>query len=209
MYPLQSHLHPSEGVPDVRIVPAREFRSVAWNNGGGTTRDIDVLADADAVVARVSLASIERDGPFSDFTGYDRTIVLVAGAGATLHFGGGTVVGLDRIAEPFGFDGGDAVVARVPGGPVQAFNVMTRRDQLRHRVTAGSLTSPFDPPSSVAVRYVLVVVGSVAVAGLSGTVEGGEVMAGDALRIIGPGSVACRAMTSNTVVIVADIERAG
>lgn len=102
-----------------------------WKNGGGSTAEIAVEpAGADLAAGfgwRLSIASIERDGPFSAFAGYDRWIMLIEGAGMVLDLGGGR---MERIAErfrPFEFAGEAAVECRLIDGPIRDFNLMLRR----------------------------------------------------------------------------------
>lgn len=104
---------------------------MAWKNGGGSTAEIAVEpAGADLASGfdwRLSIAAVERDGPFSAFAGYDRTIMLIEGAGMALDLGGGRI---ERIAErfrPFEFAGEAAVECRLIDGPIRDFNLMLRR----------------------------------------------------------------------------------
>lgn len=90
----------------------------SWANGGGTTRELLVADDGSW---RISMADIDRDGPFSPFPGRDRVLTVVDGPVLQL-----TVDGLEQVVEPrrpFTFDGGAEVVASVPEGPVSALNV--------------------------------------------------------------------------------------
>jgi environmental stress-induced protein Ves len=102
-----------------------------WKNGGGSTAEIAVEPAGAALATgfdwRLSIASVERDGPFSAFAGYDRWIMLIEGAGMVLDFGGGRA---ERIAErfkPVEFAGEDPVDCRLIGGPIRDFNLMLRR----------------------------------------------------------------------------------
>ena len=116
---------------------ARMLRSVdyvvrPWKNGGGTTRDIAVSpagASLDTFDWRLSLAQVDRDGPFSRFDDVDRTIVLLEGA-MTLHESDRRI---DLVPnEPLAFAGERAIEATVAGGYTLDFNVMTRRGRARH-----------------------------------------------------------------------------
>lgn len=118
----------------VAILHASSYERIAWKNGGGVT-DLVATAAADPASWRVSIASIECDGPFSDFSGYDRTIVSLSGSGVTLAFSSGEERSLATL-EPFAFPGETRVDARLTGGPVRDFNVMTLRATHAHRVTA-------------------------------------------------------------------------
>ncbi|HEU4404651.1 MAG TPA: HutD family protein [Polyangiaceae bacterium] len=104
-----------------------------WKNGGGTTREIAAMPPGSGpagFVWRVSVAEIERAGPFSAFPGVDRQIVLLAGAGVRLR-GGAVDHRLDRPLEPFAFVGEAPIEAELLGGASRDLNVMTRRGAAR------------------------------------------------------------------------------
>jgi environmental stress-induced protein Ves len=105
-----------------------------WKNGGGTTVEIARFpADAtlDAFHWRISMARIERAGPFSRFPNVERSFSLCSGAAATLRVDGAAVT-LARDAAPYTFSGEAAVSAELPAGPVEDLNVMTRQGVFRH-----------------------------------------------------------------------------
>ncbi|HEY7639114.1 MAG TPA: HutD family protein [Steroidobacteraceae bacterium] len=118
------------------IIRSTDYPSRPWKNGGGTTRDI-IVSPAGASLERfdwrISLAQVERDGPFSRFDEVDRTLVLLSGA-MTLHEVGRRIE-LVR-GEPYAFAGEREIVASVSGGSSLDFNVMTRRGHAVHRVTS-------------------------------------------------------------------------
>jgi environmental stress-induced protein Ves len=100
-------------------------------------------ATSDDFELRVSMALIERDGPFSEFPGVDRTLVVIEGAGLTLEMADGATVVLDAASSPFAFTGDDPVCAKLTGDhPVRDVNVMTRRSVLRHRVARVEIDGP-------------------------------------------------------------------
>src|SRR5688572_185634 len=115
-----------------RILRSVDYVARPWKNGGGTTRDIAVSppgASLDTFDWRLSLAQVDRDGPFSRFDNVDRTIVLLSGA-MTLHERDRRI-DLAR-NEPFAFAGERAIEATVAGGSTLDFNVMTRRARASH-----------------------------------------------------------------------------
>ena len=70
-----------------RLLTPADYRPMPWKNGAGRTTEIAAHpagAALDAFAWRVSIADVERDGPFSRFPGIDRTIVLLDGAGMRL-----------------------------------------------------------------------------------------------------------------------------
>ncbi len=116
----------------LRIIRSADYPARPWKNGGGTTRDIVVSppgASLDDFDWRLSLAQVDRDGPFSRFDNVDRTLVLLDGAMA-LHERDARI---DLVRnEPFAFAGERAIEAKVGTGSTLDFNVMTRRGRARH-----------------------------------------------------------------------------
>ncbi|MFJ3465679.1 HutD family protein [Achromobacter spanius] len=107
-----------------------------WKNGGGVTR---TLAADPSGRWRVSVADIERDGPYSRFLGYDRVSVVLAGDGVMLQ-GEGVFVAL-RPREPAVF-GGDALLqSTLVGGPVQVLNLFVLRGAAMASVTCSVAAS--------------------------------------------------------------------
>ncbi|MBA2319595.1 MAG: HutD family protein [Deltaproteobacteria bacterium] len=111
----------------LQVVRAADHRSVPWKNGGGTTVEIAV-SPGTPFLWRASLARVEADGPFSDFTGYDRWLVLLDGPGMTLTFPDGDRI-LERPLRPFPFDGGTPVRAALRGGPTTDWNWIVDRSR--------------------------------------------------------------------------------
>ena len=131
-----------------RLIQYASLRPTPWKNGGGVTTELAMsppgagLGDFDW---RVSLASIAEDGPFSQFPGVDRTLVMVAGDGVLLEVGDERVV-LSPSEPLVEFAGEDPVHATVHGQSTLDFNVLTRRGRYRHRiepfVVCGSVPLP-------------------------------------------------------------------
>lgn len=101
-----------------------------WRNGGGTTTEIAIVPEGAALgerfLYRVSIADVASDGPFSRFDGYDRHIVLLAGAGMTLDCGAHGRIALAPLA-PRSFSGDWDVAGALVAGPVRDFNVIVDR----------------------------------------------------------------------------------
>lgn len=107
-----------------------------WKNGGGVTR---TLAADPAGRWRVSIADIERDGPYSRFPGYDRVSVVLSGEGVTLQ-GEGVLVAL-RPREPAPFGGDDGLQSTLIGGPVRVLNLFVRRGEAVASVTCAGVAA--------------------------------------------------------------------
>lgn len=112
------------------IVRAADVRPQPWANGGGTTRE---LARADDGAWRISLADVDRDGPFSAFPGKDRLLTVVDGPVLGLAVDGETHVVEPQ--RPFAFSGDASVVATVAEGPVRVLNLVVERGAVSPFVT--------------------------------------------------------------------------
>lgn len=106
---------------------------MAWKNGGGSTREIAIWppeTGLDDFLWRVSLATLEVDGPFSVFEQIDRHIMLVEGRGVRLHSPDGRIDHpLTRPYQPFAFSGDVPIRGDLVAGPSVDLNVMGRRDR--------------------------------------------------------------------------------
>ncbi len=110
-----------------------------WKNGAGTTTEIAIdLPNADVGGRfrwRLSIADVERSGPFSAFPGYERTIMVIAGRGMDLAVGDQPARRLERLFEPFVFSGDATAECRLLDGPIRDFNLMAERSSLQSRMT--------------------------------------------------------------------------
>lgn len=121
----------------MRILRSAGYRRMPWKNGGGVTREVAISpagASMETMDWRISLASVEEDGPFSIFTGVERTLCVVSGAGIQLRVGALAPADLLVTSEPYTFDGAAATHSRLLDGPIEDLNVMSRRERFRHSV---------------------------------------------------------------------------
>jgi environmental stress-induced protein Ves len=120
-----------------RLIAPGDARPMPWKNGGGRTTELAAGppgSTLDGFAWRVSIADVERDGPFSVFPGVDRTIVLLRGNGMELTDAHGSVT-LAVPYEPWAFSGDQPVGCRLVEGAVRDFNLMVRRGAARGVVT--------------------------------------------------------------------------
>ena len=140
----------------VDILRAADALTMPWKNGGGVTHEaIRVPAQGDVFIWRVSVAEIEASGPFSDFSAYNRTMVLLKGKGLRLNFDNGQQHTLIRVADLAQFDGALRTDCHLLDGPCVDLNLMVaktkpmiaRVDSLREsievRATKGESTVIF------------------------------------------------------------------
>ena len=100
-----------------------------WRNGLGTTIELlkQDLPGGSGFCWRLSMADVTTDGEFSDFSGYDRTLVLLEGNGITLNDGDNKQHRLDQQLDAAHFKGEDKICAKLHDGPIRDFNIMVHR----------------------------------------------------------------------------------
>jgi uncharacterized protein len=110
-----------------RVLRSSDYQRMPWKNGGGTTTEIWKAISPDGeMLWRLSVADVASDGPFSEFPGVDRWIMLIEGNGMELTIDGQ----VRRIAdpfEPFAFSGDASTDCRLLAGPIRDFNLMMAR----------------------------------------------------------------------------------
>jgi environmental stress-induced protein Ves len=128
-----------DGIGFVRLVTPADHRVMPWKNGFGRTTEI-AIDPPDVDIGgrfrwRLSIADVERSGPFSAFPGFERTIMVIAGHGMDLRVGDEPARRLDRLFEPFVFSGDRPAECRLLDGAIRDFNLMVERSSLRSRLT--------------------------------------------------------------------------
>jgi uncharacterized protein len=112
----------------IRIIRRSSFTATPWKNGGGITHEaIRVPPSGDAFLWRVSVAQIDASGPFSDFAGYDRKMVLLQGRGIVLAFGSGDQTALRGIGDWVEFDGAVPTRCELLDGPCVDLNLIVSK----------------------------------------------------------------------------------
>ncbi|WP_421994651.1 HutD family protein [Reyranella sp.] len=105
--------------------PAGYIRT-PWRNGGGVT--VDIALDGD--VWRFGRTPITAAGPFSDYAGFERLQVLVAGRGLVLETPQGDI-DVRQPFRPVRFAGETPIVSRLEAGPVEVVNLIGDRSRVR------------------------------------------------------------------------------
>jgi environmental stress-induced protein Ves len=102
-----------------------DFRIMPWKNGGGTTTELFRLPDTNAenFLLRLSVASVETDGPFSNFPGIDRHLIIISGNGCVLNH----EMELTTQSQPYAFPGEVKIECELVDGALRDFNVMVKR----------------------------------------------------------------------------------
>jgi len=109
------------------------YRHMPWKNGGGVTTDIAVsmrpgfaAGHWEGIVWRFSRTAIVTPGAFSDLSGFDRELALVAGEGLVLETTDGDI-DVRQAFRPVRFAGETAIVSRLEAGPVEVVNLIGDR----------------------------------------------------------------------------------
>src|SRR5579872_5463470 len=127
----------------MKLLREADYSTVPWKNGGGWTKEIlKVPAEANSFDWRLSLATIENGGPFSSFIGYDRTLILVRGAGVELDFGGDGKAVLRAPGQLAAFDGAWQTHCTLIDGPSSDLNLMVARKRVEAQTRLLRLTAP-------------------------------------------------------------------
>ncbi len=120
-----------------------DYPTAPWKNGGGWTKEIlKVPTEANSFDWRLSLATIEKAGPFSSFIGYDRTLILVRGAGVELDFGRDGHTVLRTPGQLAAFDGAWQTQCTLIDGPSSDLNLMVSRERAAAQTRLIRPTSP-------------------------------------------------------------------
>lgn len=149
-----------------RILRSSDYQSMPWKNGGGTTTEIWKAAGPDgAILWRLSIADVAADGPFSDFPGIDRWIMVVQGKGMELSISDLGTKRIEKLFEPLAFSGDAKTGCKLVDGPIRDFNLMVARNHAKGDLQVVTLsageTRTFD--REVAALHVLD--GSIEIAG--------------------------------------------
>jgi uncharacterized protein len=109
----------------LQIIRKSAFISVPWKNGGGITHEaMRIPETGDTFRWRVSIAHIDSSGPFSDFSGYQRIMVLLRGTGVSLRINAGESRELRSVGQLVEFDGAGQTYCELLDGPCVDLNLM-------------------------------------------------------------------------------------
>ena len=121
----------------MKLISYQDLIPTPWKNGGGVTRELACHpegADFATFLWRVSIAEVNRSGPFSCFPGIDRSITLLSGAGMQLTFADGKTHPLIAPLVPYQFIGEAALNAQLVDAGCEDFNLMCRRGMVSGEV---------------------------------------------------------------------------
>ena len=112
----------------------KDLAETPWKNGQGTTRQIAIHpanADISNFHWRISAATVNTVGPFSNFDNVTRSLALLTGDKITLNIQGQTVE-LHRDGQPVTFSGTVPTEMTDCPAPALDFGVMTNNNFAKH-----------------------------------------------------------------------------
>lgn len=119
------------------VISPSQFKTVPWKNGKGETTELAINqgGSLDNFEWRLSIASVVENGEFSDFSGYDRNLVLIQGQGIQLQHDESKLDSLDERLDLASFDGASKTLGTLKGGAIKDLNLITSHKHFRSKVT--------------------------------------------------------------------------
>jgi environmental stress-induced protein Ves len=110
----------------VNLISPSDYSVMAWKNGKGKTTELMSGKDAgdESFLWRLSIASVSEDGCFSDFSGYNRVLIMLAGNGMSLIHDNDRRDILDKKFDFCRFSGDKKTVSKLKNGPIKDFNII-------------------------------------------------------------------------------------
>lgn len=120
----------------ITVIPATKFKTIPWKNGLGHTTELAINdgGNLDDFDWRLSIASVVNDGEFSNFSGYQRNLILIDGLGLTLDHQNGTVDKLTKTLDIARFDGSCQTLGILSSGAIKDFNIITNKKVISPKV---------------------------------------------------------------------------
>ena len=120
----------------LQIIAPQQFRTIPWKNGLGETTELAINdgGSLDDFDWRLSIASVINDGVFSDFSGYQRNLVLIAGQGIMLEHDDKIVDNLANLLDMANFDGACKTYGKLSAGAIKDFNIITNKQKILPQV---------------------------------------------------------------------------
>ena len=116
--------------PLVEALSPHDYRRIPWKNGRGELVVIDSEGSQSwqnmGVAWHFGRTAIAEEGPFSDYTGYERLQVVTKGAGLVL-LAPDAAIDLRTPMRPQRYDGATPIRTLLEQGPVEVVNLIANR----------------------------------------------------------------------------------
>lgn len=115
----------------ITLISKNKFTTYPWKSGKGKTTELAINKGASLAHFdwRISIAEVTEDGFFSDFSGYQRNLVLIDGHEIKLCHDQKTRDHLTHTLDFATFSGDSSTHAVLPSGPIVDFNIITKTDK--------------------------------------------------------------------------------
>lgn len=165
-----------------RLIHYSDHVEMPWKNGAGTTREVVRENDQAKPYWRLSLATVDKSGPFSIIPGCTRLILLLEGQPMTLHFDDGEVMPLES-QKPQRFSCERPLRAILPAaGERRDLNLIWNDDAFDANVQVVTFAGQLKLDSSAAYRTIVIVTKGTSLTSVNGGTAQ-EIVAGDTLVI--------------------------
>jgi uncharacterized protein len=120
----------------MQIIAPEQFKILPWKNGKGTTTELAISSEGtmENFDWRLSIATVSEDGPFSNFAGIERNLILIEGSGIQLTHDHQKVDSLNNNLDFATFDGGSFTAGTLINGSIKDFNLMHNPDRFEAKV---------------------------------------------------------------------------
>ena len=120
----------------IKTISPHQFTTIPWKNGKGQTTELAISENGSIndFNWRLSIANVVEDGAFSDFSGYERHLILLEGEGIELNHDNQHVDLLDRLLSVSNFNGTSKTIGRLINGVIKDFNLMVKDEKYRVEV---------------------------------------------------------------------------
>lgn len=162
----------------MKLLKKSDYQEMPWKNGLGSTAQIAIHpSGADFAKSeylwRVSSATVRSDGPFSQFPGYDRWLVVLSGEGLLIN-------GFPLLPfSPFHFSGEDLIHCELIRDAVVDLGIIYRRDEVQASMVLNDLQGAQTLALTQGLHFLFCVEGTLQ----AGTLKVSE---GDTLQVSGP-----------------------
>lgn len=121
----------------LQIIAPQQFRTIPWKNGLGETTELAINegGNLECFDWRLSIASVINDGVFSDFSGYQRNLVLISGHGLMLQHDDKSSDNLTNLLDMASFDGACKTYGKLIDGAIKDFNIITNKQRILSQVS--------------------------------------------------------------------------
>jgi len=149
------------------LLSTAHYKSLPWKNGRGVTVELMILPKGANFASgtfsfRVSCASVQENGPFSQFPEHNRVLVVVHGNGLKISHDQGKSFIEVKPLEPYMFDGEWDTRCELVDGPIKDFNVFYKKNSgWNPKVAVLQLTADGSPHLVVPNSFLHVLTGEI------------------------------------------------